>query len=209
MKKHLHRANRGIVLGAVALFALCVYIIAGHMSFALEKPVIRDMILDYIIDCEAVNHLPEEHPAFGVPDDFVDLKQEAIRVLTDKYFSDDIADSPLTRQGLTDTLNDCLLANIENSAYIERCGLSLSRIDQLRRNGGNAAIVSFTVKSDVVASPDAQYFNMFSSDVAMNIMRTWPNSIMEMTFLIMIVKIDDAWYFSNLLEYTFSEYMFD
>lgn len=48
MKKFLKKANRGLILGAVALILLVIYIIVDYSGFNEEKPKIKEAVENYI-----------------------------------------------------------------------------------------------------------------------------------------------------------------
>lgn len=50
MRKFLRKANRGLILGTVAIIVLLIYVISDYKSFSSEKSTIRTTLENYITD---------------------------------------------------------------------------------------------------------------------------------------------------------------
>ena len=75
MKSFLRTMNRGVALAIVLFAGLIVFFIVDGVTFAKEKPALKDWLEEYLEECAKINLLPEQYRELFQPFDRYILEQ--------------------------------------------------------------------------------------------------------------------------------------
>lgn len=145
-KKFLKRANRGLILGLVLLIGLSIYIAVDETRFRKEKPGISQMMNEYLEDIAKFGIFPEEYQQAGktIPKEAKEAKLQENKQVIEKYWGTDFSESwQMKKADFTREMESMVEENSNGGGFISKLTTKPTKEPSIKKNGPNAAIVSF------------------------------------------------------------------
>lgn len=148
MKRFLKKANRGLLMGAFALFLLVIYVVVDYSGFNDEKPKVKEAVEDYL------DKFYEK---------LSDNDYKGICELVEDTWSDKTVASEVFGYFDDKKKLSLFLENYANEKHSEKYGNCLYEIDSMSvtKAGPNIAKVNFIYKATVEYGSSGSYLSPF------------------------------------------------